>query len=229
MEAHILIVDDEEPQVEMLKYNLEKEGFKVSHANNGEEGVLTALEQEPDLIVLDWMMPKMSGIEACRQLRADKVTKGIPIVMLTARGEEVDRIKGLDTGADDYMVKPFSPSEMIARIRAVLRRSRPALAGANLDYEGITIDLDTYKVSRDGNAIRLGPTEYKLLTTLMERPAKVFSRERLLDLVWGRDIDVELRTVDVHIRRLRKELNKNGAEDLIRTVRGAGYAIDREK
>jgi two-component system phosphate regulon response regulator PhoB len=229
MEAHILIVDDEEPQVEMLKYNLEKEGFKVSHADNGEEGVLTALEQEPDLIVLDWMMPKMSGIEACRQLRADKVTKDIPIVMLTARGEEVDRIKGLDTGADDYMVKPFSPSEMIARIRAVLRRSRPVLAGAILDYEGIVIDPGTHKVSRDGNAIRLGPTEYKLLTTLMERPAKVLSRERLLDLVWGRDIDVELRTVDVHIRRLRKELNKNGGEDLIRTVRGAGYAIDREK
>jgi len=226
MKALILIIEDEPPQAEMLRYNLEKENFRVAVATDGENGLLLAEEELPDLIVLDWMLPKLSGIEVCRRLRAGKETRRIPIIMVTARGEEDDRIRGLDTGADDYIVKPYSPSEMIARIRAVLRRARPALTGDSLDYGGIVMDLVNHKVSRKGQAVHLGPTEYRLLRTLMERPGKVFAREQLLDLVWGRDVYVESRTVDVHIRRLRKALNIDGNGDIIRTVRGAGYAID---
>lgn len=224
----VLIVEDEAPQAEMLRYNLEKGGFRVADAANGEDALLLALEDPPDLIVLDWMLPGLSGIEVCRRLRADKRTRPIPVIMVTARGEEGDRIRGLDTGADDYLVKPYSPSEMIARIHAVLRRTRPALESDVLDLGGVVMNLDSHKVARDGRPVHLGPTEYRLLRTLMERPGKVFSRERLLDLVWGRDIYVEQRTVDVHVRRLRMALNGAGAQDLIRTVRGAGYSFEPE-
>lgn len=226
MEPLILIVEDEPPQVEMLSYNLLSEGFRVIVAPDGEEALLKAEEEEPDLIILDWMLPDISGINVCRRLRAGKDTLHIPIIMLTARGEEGDKIKGLDTGADDYVVKPFSPKEMIARVRAVLRRARPTLAGDILEYGGITMNLATHKVSRDGRRINLGPTEFRLLKTLIERPNRVFSRERLLDLAWGRDVHVEQRTVDVHVRRLRKALNSGDARDVIRTVRGAGYSLD---
>ena len=225
----ILIVEDEPPQAEILRYNLGKEGYQVRLAENGEEGLQLAQEEGPDLIILDWMMPEMSGIEVCRALRSDKTLKNVPIIMLTARGEEPDRIKGLNTGADDYVVKPFSPAELIARVRALLRRSRPAIEDEVLEYEGVVVNLATHKVLRDGQPVKLRATEFKLLCTLMERPGRVFSRERLLDLVWGRDIYVETRTVDVHIRRLRKALNADSAPDLVRTVRGAGYAVDRDK
>ncbi len=222
----VLIVEDEPGIAEMLKYNLEKEGFRAVIAVNGEEAMLVTTEQSPNLILLDWMLPHLSGLEVCRQLRRAPKSKDIPIIMLTARGEESDRVRGLNSGADDYIVKPFSPSELVARVRAVLRRTSPALAEEVLRFADIVMDLASHRVRRDGHDIHLGPTEFRLLRHFMLHPGRVFSREQLLDLVWGHDVYVELRTVDVHIRRLRKALNEGGGEDPIRTVRSAGYAID---
>jgi two-component system phosphate regulon response regulator PhoB len=229
MNYTVLVVEDEPPQAEMLSYNLQKEGFRVLLTGEGEEGLMMARESLPDVIVLDWMLPGLTGIEICRQLRGDATTREIPILMLTARGEEEDRVRGIETGADDYVVKPYSPREVVARIKALLRRANPASASEALEYADILMDLAQHKVSRSGRAIHLGPTEFRLLKTLMEKPGRVFSRERLLDMVWGRDVYVEDRTVDVHIRRLRKALNEVGDMDMIRTVRGEGYAIDAEK
>jgi len=228
MEHMVLIVEDEPPQAELLSYNLEKEGFRVLIAEDGEEGLLMAQENAPDAIVLDWMLPGLSGIEVCRQLRSVGETRDIPILMLTARGEEEDRVRGIETGADDYVVKPYSPREVVARIKALLRRANPSLSSEALQYADLAMDLAQHKVTRGGRSLHLGPTEFRLLKTLMEKPGRVFSRERLLDLVWGRDVYVEDRTVDVHIRRLRKVLNEGGAADVIRTVRGEGYAIDAD-
>ena len=225
-QALIYIVEDEPAQVEMLSYNLEKENFRTTVAGNGEGALLLVDEATPDLIILDWMLPDISGIEICRRLRAMAHTKDIPIIMLTARGEEADRIRGLETGADDYVVKPYSPAEMVARVRALLRRTRPSLTEGTLEYAGITVDASQHKVTRQGQSIHLGPTEYRLLLTLMERPGRVLNRGQLLDLVWGQDAYVEDRTVDVHIRRLRKALDLPGTKDPIRTVRGAGYALN---
>jgi two-component system, OmpR family, phosphate regulon response regulator PhoB len=226
MKPRILVIEDEPALVEMLRYNLEKEGFDVATALDGEEGLAAVSEAKPDLILLDWMLPHMSGLEFCRQLRRGRETQTIPVIMLTARGEENDRVRALDVGADDYVTKPFSPNELSARIRALLRRARPA-AGANLlTYGGLVMDLGSHRVTRDGRHIHLGPTEFRLLRFLMEHPGRVYSREQLLDAVWGRDIYVEARTVDVHIRRLRKAINAPGQHDLIRTVRSAGYALD---
>ncbi|MEI6557187.1 MAG: phosphate regulon transcriptional regulator PhoB [Rhodospirillaceae bacterium] len=222
----VLIVEDEPSLVEMLTYNLEKEGFRAAAAGNGEEALLLAAEQTPHLILLDWMLPHLSGLEVCRQLRRNPKSREVPIIMLTARGEEADRVRGLNSGADDYMVKPFSPVELIARVRAVLRRTSPALTEEMLRFGDIVMDLASHRVRRDGRDIHLGPTEFRLLRHFLQHPGRVFSREQLLDLVWGHDVYVELRTVDVHIRRLRKALNEDGGDDLIRTVRSAGYAID---
>jgi len=223
---HVLVVEDEAPIVELLRYNLEKSGYAVSVAADGEEALLQVAENPPDVILLDWMLPKKSGIEVCRQLRARQDTQTLPIILLTARGEEADRIHGLDTGADDYIVKPFSLKELEARLKAVLRRSHPALVGETLDYRGIVIDLTRHRVSRDGRPVHLGPKEYRLLRTFMERPTRVLTRAQLLDAVWGSEIYVEERTVDVHIRRLRMALNGEGEPDAIRTVRSGGYALD---
>lgn len=228
MKPYILIVEDEAPQAEMLSYNLEREGYRTRVASDGDEALAVTSEEAPDLVVLDWMLPEVSGIEVCRQLRRRVDSKHLPIIMLTARGEETDRVRGLDSGADDYMVKPYSPGEMVARIRALLRRSRPGFGDETLEYAGIVMDLAAHKVTFGGKSVHLGPTEYRLLLTLIERPGRVFSRERLLDLAWGREIYVEQRTVDVHIRRLRKALEDAGGNDLIRTVRGAGYSLDTE-
>ena len=229
MEPLILIVEDEPPLAEMLKYNIESEGFRALVAIGGEEALLLVAEESPDLVILDWMLPDLSGIEVCRRLKTGQKTKTLPIIMLTARGEEDDRVRGLDNGADDYVVKPYSPSEMLARIRAVLRRSHPELADQTLVYADVKMDLAQHKVLRGEKSVHLGPTEFRLLQALMERPGRVFSREQLLDKAWGRDIYVEIRTVDVHIRRLRKALDLDGRPDLIRTVRGAGYAIDLDR
>ena len=226
MKTKILIVEDEPPQVEVLRYNLESEGFHTTLARDGEEALLLAAETEPDLVLLDWMLPEISGLEVCRRLKARASTRPLPIIMVTARGEEADRVRGLNTGADDYIVKPFSPSELIARVRAVLRRSNPATGEARLSHAGVVVDRDTHRVTRDGRPVHLGPTEFRLLTALLQRPGRVLSREQLLDQVWGRDVYVEQRTVDVHIGRVRKALNAGGERDVIRTVRGAGYAID---
>jgi two-component system phosphate regulon response regulator PhoB len=227
METSVLIVEDEEAIVTMLRYNLEKEGYKVYSTDDGEEALVMVKENRPDVIVLDWMLPSMSGIEVCEALRRNADTKGIPIIMLSARGEEGDRIQGLDAGADDYMIKPFSPSELNARIRAVFRRFRPVLSEKMLNYADVRMDLSVHKVWRAEREIHLSPTEFSLLQYLMEHPGRVFSREQLLDAVWGHDIYVELRTVDVHIRRLRKGLNPEGKQiELIRTVRSAGYALE---
>jgi two-component system phosphate regulon response regulator PhoB len=227
--SRILIVEDDPSLVELLRYNLEIEGFDVSVARDGEGGMEAIDTQEPDLVVLDWMLPNMSGIEICRQMRQKPATRQTPVIMLTAKGEETDRIRGLETGADDYMVKPFSPAELTARIKAVLRRSAPGDGSASLTYEDIFMDLETHRVTRGERPIKLGPTEFRLLRTFLEKPGRVFSREQLLDKVWGRDIYVELRTVDVHIRRLRKALNEGEDSDLIRTVRSAGYSLDAAK
>ncbi len=227
MDTTILIVEDEEAIVTMLRYNLEKEGYNVESTDDGEEALTMVKEHRPDVIVLDWMLPSMSGIEVCEALRRNNETKGIPIIMLSARGEEGDRIQGLDAGADDYMIKPFSPSELNARIRAVFRRFRPALSEKVLTFSDVRVDLAAHKVWRAEKEIHLSPTEFSLLQYLMEHPGRVFSREQLLDSVWGHDIYVELRTVDVHIRRLRKGLNPEGElPELIRTVRSAGYALE---
>lgn len=229
MKPLVLIVEDETALVTLLRYNLEGEGFRVAEAHNGEEAMVLAKEDPPDFILLDWMLPLMSGIEVCRQLRRLPETKSTPIVMLTARSEDTDKIRGLDSGADDYVTKPFSPAELIARMRAVQRRSQPAMATEVLTFEDLTLDLTAHRVSRGARNIHLGPTEFRLLRHLMQHPGRVFSREQILDAVWGRDVFVEVRTVDVHIRRLRKALNGGKENDLIRTVRSAGYALDRAR
>lgn len=227
METSVLIVEDETAIVTLLRYNLEREGFRVYSTGDGEEAITMVKEYKPDIIVLDWMLPSMSGIEVCKQLRWNPETKSTPIIMLSARGEEGDRIRGLDSGADDYLTKPFSPAELIARIRAVFRRFRPALTEKTLSYAGISMDVAGHKASRNSVEIHLSPTEFSLLRYLLEHPGRVFSREQLLDAVWGHDIYVELRTVDVHIRRLRKGLDYDGKQvDVIRTVRSAGYALE---
>jgi len=213
--------------VTLLRYNLEKEGFQVFATGNGDEAVTMVKEHTPDVVVLDWMLPGMTGIEIAKHIRWNDAIKGTPIIMLSARGEEGDRIRGLDSGADDYMVKPFSPPELIARINALFRRIRPALAGKMLEFAGITVELTSHKVVRDGKDVHVSPTEFSLLRHFMEHPGRVFAREQLLDAVWGHDIYVELRTVDVHVRRLRKALNYDGKQpDLIRTVRSAGYSLE---
>ncbi len=221
----VLIVEDEPAQREMLAYNLEAEGYGVARAENGEEALILVQESAPDLIVLDWMLPNVSGIEVCRQLKTRAETRNVPIIMLSARSEEVDRVRGLETGADDYVIKPYSVVELLARVRSQLRRTRPATVGEVLEFEGITLDAESHKVFRDGRALKLGPTEFRLLSTFMEKPGRVWSREQLLDRVWGRDIYVDTRTVDVHIGRLRKALCQYGGADPVRTVRGAGYAL----
>ena len=226
MEPLILIVEDEPPLVEVIKYNFESAGFRTTVASDGNEALFQAEELLPELIILDWMLPERSGIEVCRELRKRKNTKATPIIMLTARSEEIDKVKGLENGADDYIVKPFSPKELIARSRALLRRTKPGFVENKLYYADLEMDLEAHRISRNGNAIHLGPTEYRLLNVLLERPTRVYSREQLLDRVWGHDIYVEERTVDVHIRRLRKALNGNDGKNLIRTVRGGGYSLD---
>ncbi|MDA0368358.1 MAG: phosphate regulon transcriptional regulator PhoB [Proteobacteria bacterium] len=226
MKPHVLVVEDEPSLVEVLRYNLEKAGYRVSVAGDGAEALGGVRDAIPDLIILDWMLPKLSGIEVCRQLREDPESKNVPVIMLTARGEEADRLKGLASGADDYVVKPFSPAELLARVRAVLRRSTSSAPDETLVYRDLTMDLAAHKVSRNGRAVHLGPTEFRLLRVLLKRPGRVFSREQLLDLAWGRDIYLEARTIDVHVRRLRKQLNGPAESDLIRTVRGAGYSLD---
>jgi two-component system phosphate regulon response regulator PhoB len=224
-QPHVLVVEDEPAQREVLCYNLEAEGFRVSTAGNGEEGLMLVQEDPPDVMVLDWMLPSVSGIEVCRQLKMRAETRSIPVIMLSARSEEVDKVRGLETGADDYVVKPYSVVELMARVRTQLRRVRPSTVGQVLVFEDIELDAETHRVTRAGVALKLGPTEFRLLSTLMEKPGRVWSREQLLDRVWGRDIYVDTRTVDVHVGRLRKALMLNGGTDPLRTVRGAGYAL----
>ncbi len=222
----ILVIEDERDLATLLRYNLEKEGYRVAQALDGEEALLLLREETPDLIILDWMLPQVSGIEVCRRVRMRGELRHVPIIMLTARGEEADRIRGLDTGADDYICKPFSVSELLARIRAVLRRAQPALASELLQFGDITVDRASHRVRRGVRDVHLGPTEFRLLDHLIRSPGRVFSREQLLDAVWGSDVYVETRTVDVHIGRLRKALSEQGKPDPIRTVRSAGYALN---
>ena len=226
MKPYILIVEDELPLITLLRYNLEEAGFEVDEATNGDEALISVRERLPDLVVLDWMLPAVSGIEVCRQFRRRPETRNLPVIMLTARSEEADRVRGLDSGADDYIAKPFSPKELIARVRAVLRRTRPSMSAEQLSFADIEMDLTAHKVTRGGKATHLGPTEFRLLRHFMEHPGRVFSREQLLDSVWGHDVYVEPRTVDVHIRRLRKALDVGRSPDVIRTVRSAGYAME---
>jgi len=226
MQPSVLIVEDDAALAELLEYNFTSEGYTVRQTGDGEEALILAREELPDVIILDWMIDNISGIEVCRQLRRLPECQAVPILMLTARGEEEDRIRGLKTGADDYVTKPFSPRELMARIEALLRRSRPALGGAALMFAGLELDPATHLVKRDGKPIHLGPTEFRLLRHFLERPKRVHSRDQLLDAVWGMDKSVDLRTVDVHIRRLRVAINVGGKPDLIRTVRSAGYALD---
>ncbi|MCA3513905.1 MAG: phosphate regulon transcriptional regulator PhoB [Rhodobacter sp.] len=221
----VLVVEDEPAQREVLSYNFEAEGFRVTQASNGEEALMLVEEAAPDVIVLDWMLPNVSGIEVCRRLKMRPETRGVPIIMLSARSEEVDRVRGLETGADDYMIKPYSLAELVARVRTQLRRTRPSVVGLVLSYDDIRLDSETHRVYRGDKVLKLGPTEFRLLTTFMEKPGRVWSREQLLDRVWGRDIYVDTRTVDVHIGRLRKALCAFGGNDPLRTVRGAGYAL----
>lgn len=221
----VLLVEDEPAQREVLAYNLEAEGFGVAKAENGDDALLLVDEAQPDVIILDWMLPGVSGIEICRRLKSNTETRKIPVIMLTARSEEADRVRGLETGADDYVIKPYSVIELMARVRTQLRRVRPASIGERLEFDDISLDAETHRVTRDGEAIKLGPTEFRLLSTFMEKPGRVWSREQLLDRVWGRDIYVDTRTVDVHIGRLRKALCQHGGDDPVRTVRGAGYAL----
>jgi two-component system phosphate regulon response regulator PhoB len=226
MIPQVLVVEDEDALSALLQYNLDKEGYAVTVAGDGEEALVLIDEQMPDLIVLDWMLPKVSGVEVCRRLRARPETRNLPIIMLTARAEESDRIRGLDTGADDYVVKPFAMSELCARVRAVLRRIRPGLAEDQVSRGDIVIDRVAHKVNRHGQEVHLGPTEFRLLDHFMRHPGRVFSREQLLDAVWGSDIYVETRTVDVHIGRLRRALGAARDNDPIRTVRSAGYSLE---
>lgn len=224
-QPHILVVEDEAAQREVLTYNLEAEGFRVTYAADGEAGLLALAEDPPDVIILDWMMPHLSGIEVCRRIKTRPETRGIPIIMLSARNEDVDKVRGLETGADDYVVKPYSVSELMARVKSQLRRVRPATVGQVLTYGDIVLDAETHRVTRADLELKLGPTEFRLLSTFMEKPGRVWSREMLLDRVWGRDVYVDTRTVDVHVGRLRKALTKAGGDDPLRTVRGAGYAL----
>ena len=226
--GHILLVEDDKALSELLVYHFEREEFEIVRTADGDEALLLASENPPDLVLLDWMIEGVWGIEVCRRLRRRPETANVPIIMLTARGEEADRVRGLETGADDYVTKPFSPRELVARVGAVLRRVRPALAGEHLSYADIEMDVGNHKVRRGGAAVQLGPTEFRLLRHFLEHPVRVFSRERLLDSVWGQDSDIEPRTVDVHIRRLRKAINGDDRSDIIRTVRSAGYALDSE-
>jgi two-component system phosphate regulon response regulator PhoB len=221
----VLLVEDEPAQREVLSYNFEAEGFRVTQASNGEEALMLIEEAAPDVIVLDWMLPNVSGIEVCRRLKMRPETRGVPIIMLSARSEEVDRVRGLETGADDYIIKPYSLVELVARVRTQLRRTRPSVVGQVLTYDDIRLDSESHRVYRGDKVLKLGPTEFRLLTTFMEKPGRVWSREQLLDRVWGRDIYVDTRTVDVHIGRLRKALCAFGGDDPLRTVRGAGYAL----
>jgi two-component system phosphate regulon response regulator PhoB len=223
----ILVVEDEPAMVELLRYNLESEGFDVASAHDGDEAMLAIEEEQPDMLLLDWMLPKVSGIEICRRLRRDQKHGNLPVIMITARGEEADRVRGLDVGADDYVAKPFSPAELMARIRAVLRRRNPDVGSEKLSVADVEVDLVAYKVKRGSRELRLGPTEFKLLRYFMERAGRVLTREQLLDGVWGQNVYVEDRTVDVHIRRLRKALNEKGEPDLIRTVRAVGYCFEK--
>ena len=228
MKPVVLVIEDEAALVELLRYNLRRRDFEVISASDGEEALTIVEERSVDMMLLDWMLPGMSGIEVCRQLRRKTETRKLPIIMITARGERTDRVRGLDTGADDYVTKPFAPEELVARIRAVLRRARPALAEERLTYDDIEMNLLEYKVLRGGRSVSLGPTEFRLLRHFMEHPGRVFSRSQLIDSVWGHGIFIDMRTVDVHIRRLRKALNENSGRDVIRTVRSAGYALDAE-
>ena len=221
----VLVVEDEPAQREVLAYNLEAEGYGVAKAETGDEALMLVDEVQPDVIILDWMLPGVSGIEICRRLKTKLETRAIPVIMLTARSEESDRVRGLETGADDYVVKPYSVIELMARVRTQLRRVRPASVGERLEYDDIILDAETHRVARADKQIKLGPTEFRLLSTFMEKPGRVWSREQLLDRVWGRDIYVDTRTVDVHVGRLRKALCQHGGEDPVRTVRGAGYAL----
>jgi two-component system phosphate regulon response regulator PhoB len=224
----VLVVEDEAALVTMLRYNLEKQGYRVEEASDGEEAITRIAEVKPDLVLLDWMLPIVSGIEVCRQIRRRHATRDLPVIMLTARAEDQDAVRGLNTGADDYVTKPFSMNALLARIRALLRRANTVPAKGQLSFHDIAMDLATHRVQRNGRAVHLGPTEFRLLEFLLEHPRRVFSREELLDAVWGSDIHVEPRTVDVHIRRLRKSINAEGELDLVRTVRSAGYALDTE-
>lgn len=226
MTAKVLVVEDEAAISNLLDYNLQKEGFEVTLVEDGDDALIAAEENLPDIILLDWMLPNVSGIEICRQLRARADTKNIPIIMLTARIEEEDRLRGFDRGADDYITKPFSMSELVARMKAVLRRTSPGIAGDVATFGDIILDRETMRVKRGERGIQLGPTEFRLLDVLIQRPGRVYSREQLLDRVWGHDIYVEARTVDVHVGRLRKALNRKGENDPIRTVRSSGYALD---
>jgi two-component system phosphate regulon response regulator PhoB len=228
MKPTILIVEDDVALAELLVWNFSAEGYDVRQTSDGEEALLMVREQLPDAIILDWMIDHVPGIEVCRRLRKSPETKAIPILMLTARGEEEDRIRGLKTGADDYMTKPFSPRELMARVEALLRRSRPATAGDLLRFADLELDPVTHRVRRGGTMVHLGPTEFRLLRHFMERPSRVHSRDQLLDAVWGMDKEIDHRTVDVHIRRLRQAINVGSAVDLIRTVRSAGYALDQQ-
>ena len=226
MSARILVAEDEAALAELLEYNLGHEGYMVRVAMDGDEALLALDEEVPDLVILDWMLPGVSGLEICRRIRTRPETREMPVIMITARGEEEDRVRGLDTGADDYMTKPLSMAELSARIKAVLRRTRPTLAGDVASFGDISLDREVHRVHRGEREIHLGPTEFRLLDCLIQRPGRVFSREQLLDKVWGRDVYVEARTVDVHVGRLRKALNRRGERDPIRTVRSAGYALD---
>ncbi len=228
MRPVILIVEDEPALVEVLHYNFQRAGFEALSSDNGEDALLVAEERSIDLVILDWMLPGMSGIEVCRQLRRGPATSSVPIIMLTARGEAHDRLRGFETGADDYVTKPVSPEELVARARAVLRRTRPALSAEILSYRDLRMNLSEHKVTRGQRQIHLGPTEFRLLRHFMEYPGRVFSRDQLIDSVWGHDIFIDSRTVDVHIRRLRKALNRDREKDFIRTVRSAGYALDAD-
>ena len=221
----VLVVEDEPAQLEVLIYNLEAEGFHVLSADNGEDALLLVAENSPDIIVLDWMMPQISGIEVCRRLKTRSETRSIPVIMLSARSEEIDRVRGLEIGADDYVTKPYSIVELMARVRAHLRRTRAAAVGERLNFEDIVLNPETHKVFRADKPLKLGPTEFRLLSTFMEKPGRVWTRDQLLDRVWGRDIYVDTRTVDVHIGRLRRALCQHGGQDPLRTVRGTGYAL----
>jgi two-component system phosphate regulon response regulator PhoB len=224
----VLVVEDEAPLVTLLRYNLEKSGFRVDEAGDGNEALTKITETPPDLVLLDWMLPTLSGIELCRQIRRRPATRSLPVIMLTARAEDQDAVRGLETGADDYITKPFSPEALVARIRALLRRTGAAPAKAPLQFADMELDPTTHKVTRAGKVLHLGPTEFRLLEFFMRHPRRVFSREDVLNAVWGRDIHVEPRTVDVHIRRLRKAINGENELDLVRTVRAAGYALDTD-
>ena len=224
----LLLVEDDRALADLLMWHFEREGYDIVRTADGDEAMILAEERTPDLVILDWMIEGVSGIEVCRRLRRRASTARVPIIMLTARGEESDRIRGLETGADDYVTKPFSPRELLARVGAVLRRVRPALAGEQLAYGDLEMEAEAHRVRRAGKPVQLGPTEFRLLRYFMEHPGRVFSRERLLDAVWQHDADIDARTVDVHIRRLRRALNEGGLPDLIRTVRSAGYSLDAE-